>query len=76
MGANILWQSIARYYSDSQSVDCSNPVRISAGNPDVFKENGFYTEYCITKELNGSKTEWFTPASADPPVPTLSSPFL
>ena len=76
LGANILWQSIARYYSDSQSVDCSNPVRISAGNPDVFKENGFYTEYCITKELNGSKTEWFTPASADPPVPTLSSPFL
>ena len=76
LGANILWQSIARYYSDKQAVVCSNPVRISAGNPDIFKENGFYTEYCITKEINGAKTEWFTPASADPPVPTLSSPFL
>ena len=76
LGANILWQSIARYYSDKQAVICSNPVRISAGNPDIFRENGFYTEYCITKEINGAKTEWFTPASADPPVPTLSSPFL
>ena len=76
LGANILWQSIARYYSDKQTVVCSNPVRISAGNPDVFRENGFYTEYCITKDLNGAKTEWFTPASADPPVPTLFSPFL
>lgn len=76
LGSNILWQSVARYNSNSQYVLCSNPVRISAGNPDVILSDGFWTEYCFTQSKDDPKTVWFAAENADPPVPTLATPFL
>ena len=76
LGSNVLWQSVARYNSNSQYVLCSNPVRISAGNPDVILSDGFWTEYCFTQSKDDPKTAWFTAENADPPVPTLATPFL
>ena len=77
LGANILWQSVAQYTSDRQTVLCSNPVRISAGNPDVIlSEGGIWTEYCFTVNKDDPKSVWFKAPNADPPVPTLVNKFL